>query len=486
MKRQYTLIIIGLIYLNSQQLFGQIEIKKSQVDNVKEIIDSYESLGSFNGNILVAKGDSILLQRAIGNANFEYNILNNIDTKFRLASLSKQFTAAAIVLLEQQGKLKLNDPVSAYLRVKNDTLFKKIKVHQLLSHSSGLLRDIESLSHDINGKSFVSINQLIQLISKSELAFNPGDKYSYSNLGYNLAAAIIESVTEKSYGEALHMLIFKPLKMSNTAHEINTKIISNKASGYVGLPDGIVKAGYEEKSYVTGAGTIYSTINDLYLWSRALLDGSLISKSNVEKMFSKKVGRYGYGWFVDDYKWNTTDGENIGKNINHEGGSPGFESQLTLLIEHNITIIVLSNKLPSNLYILSDQIKNTLLGFEKPIIRPKQDQLFYSTMFTKGINATKLLIQNWKETDQKYLIPGRFDILLVGRGYIDSNNFEKAKQLFDYLISAEPKWVYPVVFKGILMENFNRNKEALELYNNALKLDANEAYSKNRIKELLK
>ncbi|MCG8328983.1 MAG: beta-lactamase family protein [Chitinophagales bacterium] len=240
-----------------------LELKN--IEKVEQIVNATDSLFGFSGNILIGQGDRIIFQSANGYANFENNIPNNLNTKFRLASLSKQFTASALLLLEQNGKVDFDKAVSNYLQILKPEIAEKITIHQILSHSSGLARDIESLTEKKLGKSYISIDSIIQLINTSELQFEPGTKWSYSNLGYAIAAKIIENQTELTYGQAMDSLIFKPLGMHNSGHEYSGAKIENMATGHVGLPEGVIRADYEDKSYVIGAGSIYSTIYDLFI-----------------------------------------------------------------------------------------------------------------------------------------------------------------------------------------------------------------------------
>ena len=458
-----------------------------QVENIKTvdiIVKAYVSQFEFSGNVLIGQGDSIIYKSTNGFANYEHEIHNTLETKFRLASLSKQFTAAALLILEQQGKVNFDEPISLYLSDLDSDIADKITIHQILSHSSGLARDIESLSDKDLGHSFIPLNKIIQLINESELQFNPGEKWSYSNLGYALAAAIIETTTGRSYGNALDKLLFEPLNMHNTKHETSSAIITNRASGYVSLPDGIVNASYEDKSYVIGAGSIYSTVNDLFIWSRELTNGSLISKENRNKLFSKQAGRYSYGWFIDTYVWPPVNDNNQAVNPHHEGGSPGFESKLSILTEHDLVVVILSNRIPSHLNRLANQITNVCVGFDEMPPEPDGTQEFFYTLFNQGVDSTVSMINSWKTSEKRHLVPSRNDVFLIGRGYIDTQDYEKATLIMDFLIKIRPKWSYPYLFKAIMLENQNKNEEAINLYKMILEINPEQSNAINRLKRL--
>lgn len=473
------LAFLSIFVAKAQEM---LDAKKASV--IDQIAKGYASERGFSGSILIGQGDQVFYESSHGLANHDYKIPNTSSTKFRLASLSKQFTAAALILLEQQGKVDFEKPISTYLSTLKPEIGEKISIHHILSHSSGLGRDIESLSKKDLGKDYISLPDIISLINTSSLFFKPGKKMSYSNLGYALAAAIIESVTQQSYGQALNELIFKPLGMKDTGHESSSMLMPNRAQGYVSLPDGVINAAYEDKSYVIGAGSVYSTTLDLFLWGRELLSGNLISKANKARFFSRQAGRYGYGWYIDTYVWHPVNDENQAPNPHHDGGSPGFEANMSLLTQHDMVVIILSNKLPSHLNSLSNSITNASLGFEES--QPKADgshQLF-TALFERGVPAAKALVKEWMASGKKYMLPDRGDILLVGRGYMDSNSHEKAILIMDFLIQMRPSWTYPYLFKGIMMEKQGKTQEAIAQYEKVLQINPKQSNAAGRMSML--
>ena len=360
----------------------------------------------------------------------------------------------------------------------------QITIHQILSHSSGLGRDIESLTEEELGKSFISLDRIIELINTSELQFEPGSNWSYSNLGYAVAAKIIENQTGLSYGEAMESLIFNPLGMQNTGHEVSKMQLSNRALGHVGLPDKVVEAAYEDKSYVIGAGSIYSTIGDLFIWSRAIMQGSLISDESREQLFKKQAGRYSYGWFVGTYVWPPVNDENQALNIHHDGGSPGFECKLSLLMEHEVAIIVLSNKLPSNYNGLANRITNSVLGFEESPPKKDGSEPFFEALFEHGIDAAVALQEEWEAADQSYLVLPASNLFMIGRGYMDINDHDKAHLIMDYLTKIKPEWSYPHLFKAFMFEEEGEIEPAIASYTQVLDLEPGQSNALVRLKRL--
>ena len=364
---------------------------------IEEIADSYGTNLNFSGNILIAQGDRILFRRSYGYSDLANEIPNRDNTKFRLASISKQFTAAAILILEQKGKLDLHKPVSKYTSRLNSDLANEITLHQILSHSSGLGRDIESLTEKSLGQSFISLDEVLALINESQLLFKPGKKWSYSNLGYVVAAAIIEDVIGLPYGKAMDELLFKPLKMANTGHETSKKKITNMAKGSVGLPNGIVSARYEDKSYVIGAGSIYSTTEDLFLWARAIMKGEFFNKKNQKRLFERQAGRYSYGWFVDTYVWPPVNKKTQAPNIHHDGGSPGFSTKISILSKHDIVVIILSNKVPDYIGELTNKLTNISVGFDdESLAKPDGTKEFFEVLLNQPADSVIAMEAKWK------------------------------------------------------------------------------------------
>lgn len=477
-------LLLATLSISAATAQEMLDAKKATI--IGQIAKGYASEKGFSGSILIGQGDEIFYESSHGLANYDYKIPNTSSTKFRLASLSKQFTAAALILLEQQGKVDFEKPISTYLGTLKPEIGEKISIHHILSHSSGLGRDIESLSKKDLGKGYISLPAIISLINKSSLFFEPGEKMSYSNQGYALAAAIIESVTELSYGQAMNELIFKPLDMKDTGHETSSMLMPNRAKGYISLPDDIINAAYEDKSYVIGAGSIYSTTHDLFLWGRELLSGNLISKENKDRLFSRQAGRYGYGWYIDTYVWFPVNDENQALNPHHDGGSPGFEANMSLLTKHNMVVIILSNKLPSHLNGLSNRITNVSLGFEESLPKADGSHQLFTTLFERGVPAAQALVKEWMASGKKYMLPSSGDILLVGRGYMDSNIHEKAILTMDFLIKVRPSWTYPYLFKGIIMEKLGKTQEAIEQYEKVLQINPKQSNAAGRMSMLKK
>jgi CubicO group peptidase (beta-lactamase class C family) len=305
----------------------------------KQKVDAYiapfVATKNFNGTVLVAQKGTILYLEAFGQADAALNVPNKADTKYHIASLSKSFTAAAILLLQEKKLLRVTDPITKYIPDYPEG--DKITIHQLLTHTSGVPNINDMPEYDTISRFPQTPVSLLNVLRHKPLDFEPGAKYAYSNSNYNLLAYIIEKVSGKSYGEFITEDIVKPLQMTHTAHHGNARsIIPDLAVGHQSDNNfGLEKADYLDWSAKTGNGSLYSTAEDLYKWDRAMYPGKLLSKESLDKMFTVYAGKAGYGWFLDDHLGR--------KRIYFTGRSPGFSSYIGRYPTEEVCIIILAN-----------------------------------------------------------------------------------------------------------------------------------------------
>ncbi|WP_442266394.1 serine hydrolase domain-containing protein [Tenacibaculum sp. ZS6-P6] len=334
----------------------------------------------FNGNVLVAEKGDIIFQKSFGLANEKDQIKLNLETTFELASVSKQFTAMGIILLEKEGKLSLTDTISKYIPELKE--YKAITIQNLLTHTSGL-PDYMELSNNELDKSKIATNQdIINLFHKvkPKRNFESNQKWEYSNTGYLLLATIIERVSKKEYGDYLKEKIFDPLKMKNTfvhRRRFNPKEINNYALGYIYsdslkkkiLPDELGKEYYVVYlDGIVGDGMVNSNLYDLLKWDRALYNNVLVTEEEKKHIFSSyKINGntetdYGYGWMIED-------SEKFNKIVSHSGGWAGYITYIERHIDNDKTIIILQNNSTNQIEIPIKNTRRILYGMpiEKPI-----------------------------------------------------------------------------------------------------------------------
>ncbi|MED1908804.1 serine hydrolase domain-containing protein, partial [Cytobacillus firmus] len=285
----------------------------------------------FNGSVLAANKGEVILNKGYGLSSYQYAIDNTSDTKFRIGSLTKSFTAAAVLLLHQQGRLNLSDKINAYIN--NFPSEAGVTIHHLLSHSSGVADFTFSSEYwEKYMRLPTSLKQSVDWIKIRPLQFKPGTDMQYSNAGYLLLTALIENVSGLPYEQFLLENIFKPLQLKNTGIDDGRKILKDLASGH-SVWEEVINAEYIDMSIPQGAYGMYSTAEDLYKWTEVLRNGVLLNKSMTSKMFTASYGGYGYGWFISGDQ----------ETARHSGDINGFTNELLMNFKEGLTIIVLSN-----------------------------------------------------------------------------------------------------------------------------------------------
>ncbi|WP_422055391.1 serine hydrolase [Sphingomonas sp.] len=290
--------------------------------------------GDFMGAVLVARDGDILFDKGYGSANLEWNIPNDGATKFRLGSVTKQFTAVAILLLQERGKLTLDAPVKTYLP-DAPGIWDKVTVRHLLTHSSGIPNFTNFPDYGTTKTLPATHASLIARFRDKPLEFAPGAKFAYSNSGYVLLSAIVEKLSGQSYAAFVAENLFKPLGMADTGYDVHAAILPRRASGYSPGPKGPVNADYIDMSIPQGAGALYSTTRDLLKWQRGLYGGTLLKPATLAAFRTPYKDGYALGVGVQSAGGVTT--------IEHGGGIEGFNTSLAYDPDRKITVVVLGN-----------------------------------------------------------------------------------------------------------------------------------------------
>ena len=300
-----------------------------------EVVQSYVDDRQFTGSVLVARGDTILFSKAYGSANLEWNISNTTTTKFRIGSVTKQFTAVAVLLLEERGKLKIDELVKTYYP-DAPAAWDDITLFHLLTHTSGI-PNYQTLPEYKSRSTLKSTpEELVKVFRDRPLEFVPGAKFSYSNSGYVLLGALIEKVSGMPYSKFLEENIFTPLGMKDSGYDSSSAIIAHRAAGYEPRPDGPVNANYLDMSVPYGAGALYSTTEDLLRWEQALFGGRVLSEASLKKMTTPARNNYAFGLFVRKQS-------GIRNLIEHGGSISGFKCELAYYPDSKVTVVALSN-----------------------------------------------------------------------------------------------------------------------------------------------
>ena len=313
----------------------------------------------FSGSVLIAYKNNVLLSNGYGLADREHKIPNTAQTRFRLGSITKQFTAMAILILEAQGKLSVEDPVCNYLS-DCPPAWKNITIDNLLTHTSGIPDYTRFPDYRSTMATPSSPTQTMERFEDLPLDFNPGEKWSYSNSGYIVLGYIIEQVSGQTYEDFLKQSIFIPLKLNNTGYDHNSNDLAvGYADRYSNLPFDFI-----DMSIPYADGALFSTIEDLYHWDQALDTEQLIPQAYLNKMFTPHVSIpntegwfYGYGWNIGQER-----GHPI---ISHGGSINGFVAMNARYPKEQITIIVLSNQQNTDVVLIQGILSRKIFGDNK-------------------------------------------------------------------------------------------------------------------------
>ena len=299
-----------------------------------QVVQSYVSNKTFMGSVLAARGNEVLLSKGYGSANLEWNIPNSPATKFRLGSVTKQFTAASILLLEERGKLKTDDPVKK-LMPDAPAAWDKITILHLLTHTSGIPNFTGFPDYRSQEPFPATPEKLVARFRDKPLDFQPGEKWSYSNSGYVLLGYLLEKASGESYEKFVQENIFGPLGMKDSGYDSNSAIIPRRAAGYAPGKDGPENAGFIHMSTPFSAGALYSTTEDLLRWEQGLFGGKVLTAASLAKMTTPFKNDYACGVSV-----RTVSGH---KAIDHGGGIEGFNTFLAYYPEDKLTVVALAN-----------------------------------------------------------------------------------------------------------------------------------------------
>ena len=320
----------------------------------------------FRGAVLVGINRKIAFEKAYGFGDEEWGVNNTVHTKFRIASLGKQFTAACILLLQERGRLNVHDPISRYM-TGLPAAWQAITVHQLLTHTSGIPNYTSSPEIGKLDRTGATPKQMIELVADKPLDFAPGTNWSYSNTGYILLGMIIEKISGQSYADFLKTNIFEPLGMSDSGYDTARNIIKERASGYDMIDDHLANADFIDMSIPFSAGGIYSTVEDMFRWNEALTENrKLLSSDSLKQMFTEypeavhEGQHYGYGVVISRLKF--------GKLLYyHGGGVEGFSSSIQRYPNDRVCIVVLSNLATYKPWELGDHIAADLFSHPLPV-----------------------------------------------------------------------------------------------------------------------
>ena len=477
MKNSTTLIITILVLLQSL-LFAQS--KQEQID---DLLSRYYDYKLFNGTALVAEKGKIIFEKGYGLANIEWNIPNKPDVKFRIGSITKQFTAALIMQFVEEGKIKLEGKITDYLPNYRKDTGDKVTIRELLNHTSGI-KSYTNIPHmwSDSSRNHYTEEYFIKHFQSGDLEFEPGTSFAYNNTGYYLLAAIIEKVTHKTFGEVLKEKILIPLGMENSGAEEEEIPIAKKASGYLKFINKYMLDPYIYMPNAMGAGNMYSTVEDMYKWDRALYTNKILSQESKKEMFTPNMAKYGFGWFIAKAPMDTN-GDSLDI-VWHTGGINGFNTIIFRIVSDSSLVLLFNNNGTAPLISMANKI--TKLLYNEEIKYPKKPiSLQLAEIIDEdGIQeAVKAYHQLKKEESESFYFSEK-ELNNLGYELMNENKINEAIEIFKLNIESYPESYNTYDSMGEAYMKKGNNKLAIENYKKSIELNARNTNAYDMLKKL--
>jgi CubicO group peptidase (beta-lactamase class C family) len=345
LQKIWTLVVTGILTMT-------IACSPNREEEVERLFSAYDGDGVPGAAVRVIYGGEQLLTREFGFADIDRQIPVTAATNFRLASLTKQFTAMSVLILVEEGRLSL-DATLPELIAGFPSYAKNISVGYLLQHRSGLM-DYESIMPEDVSEQVHDSDVLQMMMEADQTYFEPGTEYRYSNSGYAVLAMLVERLSGKTFAEFLRERIFEPIGMNNTlAFEDGVSTVPTRAYGYTVRDNAVEFTDQSPYSAVLGDGGIYSSLDDLFLWDQSLYTDDLITADSKALMLTPALENYGFGWRIDDYKGH--------RRYHHSGSTSGFRNYIVRFPDLKLTVIVLTNRAEPDVTSLAERVADLYL-----------------------------------------------------------------------------------------------------------------------------
>jgi CubicO group peptidase (beta-lactamase class C family) len=453
---------------------------------IDKLMLRYADCCAFTGTVLVSDHNRIIFKKGYGLANREWNIPNAPDAKFRIGSITKQFTSMLVMQQFAKGTIKLDAHLSDYLTYYRKDTGAKVTISQLLSHTSGIpsYTDDPKFFEDVS-RNYYAVDDFVKKFCSGDLQFEPGTKFHYDNSGYFLLGAILEHVTGKPYEALLKENIFGPLGMNDSGYDHYDGILGKRTSGYQQELDGsVVNAPYLDMALPYAAGSLYSTVEDLYKWDQALYIDKLVPDALQQQVFTPNLNNYGYGW---DIRTIPADEPGSGQTvISHGGGINGFNTlEMRYIADHDL-IVIFNNTPGANLGEIAKGIRAILYGQEPAT--PKRPLVYDlgKSILNQGVGAAMAQYRDLKHTRASDYDFNEGALNRLGYMLLARNRNSDAIAIFKLNVEEYPKSA--IIYDG-LAEAYakdNQKQLAIENYRKSLELDPKNQNAADKLKELEK
>lgn len=459
-------------------------LAQDKAARIDEYMTRASKIKQFNGAVLVAENGKVIYKKGLGLANMEWNVPNEADTKFRLGSITKQFTATLIMQLVEQGKLKLDGKLSEYLPDYRKDVGDKVTIHHLLTHTSGIpsYTSMPNFMAEVSRDPYTPV-EFVKKYASGDLEFEPGAKFRYNNSGYFLLGAIIEKLHGKPYEQVLKEQVFDPLGMKNSGYDHADAILPKRASGYEKTPTGYRNAPYLDMSLPYAAGSLYSTVEDLYLWDQALYTDKLISAKGKELMFKPFLDNYAYGWGIT--KVTLPQSKETVNSVAHSGGINGFNTLLTRYPEQKHLIVLLDNTSQGgNLNRINRDLTSIL--YNQPFQLPKQSiaEALLKTILEQDVAAAVKQYRELKTTQAANYDFSEEVLNALGYQLLGMKKQKEAIEIFKLNVEAYPQAFNPYDSLGEAYLQAGERALALQNYKKSVELNPQNVAAVQIIKNL--
>lgn len=467
-------------------LMGTMSFAQSKVKQLDKLLSTYESYGKFNGSVLVSDQGKVIYKQGFGLANMEWDIPNEPNTKHRLGSITKQFTAMLVLQLVAEGKLDLQEPITTYLPDYPKATGDIITTHHLLTHTSGIpnYTSFPKFMEDESRNPYTP-EAFVKKFDEKKLDFTPGEKFSYSNSGYFLLGVLAEKLTEKSYEQLLHEKIFTPLNMNDSGFDNHGDILKNRATGYEKQGKEYVNSGYLDMTIPYAAGSMYSTVEDLYTWDQALYTTTLLPQEYMTMYFKPYIpafgdAHYAYGWGVGYQKIGSS--KDSIYTITHGGGINGFNTNISRATSDKSVVILLNNTGGAPLNEMTTAIRGIMHGTPYDMPKKSVADAMLAIIEANGIDAG-IKHYNKIKDDEGYNLSER-EINNAGYNLMGSEKYEEASRVFQLNVDAFPTSSNTYDSLGESYMKLGKNELAIKNYRKSVELNPNNQGGIEMLKEL--
>ncbi len=452
----------------------------TKAQKIDALLDSYNRYHQFNGSVLVAEHGKVILRKGYGMADLEWSIPNSPETKFRLGSVTKQFTATLIVKLVERGKLALDGKLADYLPYYRKDNGARITIENLLTHTTGLPNYTDRPDLTTFEMQSYTPEEFVKKYCSGDLQFEPGSKFQYSNSNYFILGAVIEQLTGKPYKQVLREEILAPLGMNDSGYDEFSVVLPHRAKGYTRFVDKFQNAQYFDSTVPYAAGSLYSTVDDLYKWDQALYTDAVLPEKYKAMMFQPRLQNYALGWMITK----VPDGQAGAGNtrIWHPGGIEGFMALIERYVPDKNLIVVLNN---TGLF-PQQEIQQALeaILYDKPYSMPKPPiaEVLERTIEEKGVAAAISQFRQLKGASPDDYDFGELQLYTLGQLLVQEKRLGDALAIGQLWVEVYPKSLTAYLGLGEAYLSGGQKEQAIATYKKALDLDPNNSFVAGKLK----